>query len=104
MAHAPPHGTNMKRIVIAGGSGFLGHILAAHFQKPGYDITILTRFPKPAGAIREISWDARTVGNWAGELEGATAVINLTGRSVNCRYNKQNRRLILDSRVHSTRV
>src|SRR5580692_8968719 len=95
----------MKKIVIPGGSGFLGHALAAHFQKAGYAITILTRSPKAASSgIREVLWDANTVGDWAKELEGATAVINLIGRSVNCRYNKRNRKLILESRVQSTRV
>jgi uncharacterized protein (TIGR01777 family) len=95
----------MKRIVIAGGSGFLGHALCAHFHKRGYAITILTRSPKmQVDGAHEIIWDARTVGDWARELEGATAVINLVGRSVNCRYHKRNRKLILQSRINSTRV
>ncbi len=95
----------MKKIVIAGGSGFLGHILAAHFRKAGFGITILTRSPKTAiHGIREIGWDARTLGDWVHELENAAAIINLTGRSVNCRYHERNRQLILESRVHSTRV
>ena len=95
----------MKRIVIAGGSGFLGRALAAHFQKQRCAIAILTRFPTSGHVpIREIAWDARNLGNWALELEGAAAVINLAGRSVNCRYNKRNRQLILESRIGSTRV
>jgi NAD dependent epimerase/dehydratase family enzyme len=105
MARASIPGEIMKKIVIAGGSGFLGRILAAYFQKRGYTITILTRFPKTAdNAIREIGWDARTPGDWVRELEEAVAVINLTGRSVNCRYHERNRKLILESRVDSTRV
>ena len=105
MARASTHGAIMKHIVIAGGSGFLGRILAAHFKKLGYPIIILTRSPKPSDdGIREIGWDAHTIGQWAGELDNAIAVINLTGRSVNCRYHKQNRKLILESRVHSTRA
>ncbi|HTR41293.1 MAG TPA: TIGR01777 family oxidoreductase [Pseudomonadales bacterium] len=93
----------MKRIVIAGGSGFLGHALARHFHERGYAITILTRSPKAlANGAREIAWDARTIGDWAKELEGITAVINLVGRSVNCRYSERNRKLILESRVDST--
>ncbi len=92
-------------IVIAGGSGFLGRVLAAHFQKNGYKIIILTRLPKTkTGSIREIAWDASSLGSWAQAVDGAAAVINLAGRSVNCRYTAQNRRLILESRVHSTRV
>jgi len=95
----------MKRLVIAGGSGFLGRALSAHFQKSGYAITILTRLPKAsANGMREIGWDARILGNWTRELEGVSAVINLTGRSVNCRYYERNRRLILESRVDSTRA
>jgi uncharacterized protein (TIGR01777 family) len=95
----------MKRIVIAGGSGFLGRALAIHFHERGYAITILTRSPKmPANGAREIAWDARTVGDWARELEGATAIINLVGCSVNCRYHERNRKLILESRVDSTRA
>jgi uncharacterized protein (TIGR01777 family) len=95
----------MKRIVIAGGSGFLGRALATHFHERGYAVTILTRSPKTtANGAREIAWDARTVGDWARELEGTTAVINLTGRSVNCRYHERNRKSILESRVDSTRA
>jgi uncharacterized protein (TIGR01777 family) len=95
----------MKKIVLAGGSGFLGHALAAHFLKSGHAVTILTRSPNStANGFRELHWDACTLGDWALELEGAAAVINLTGRSVNCRYHPQNRRLILESRVRSTQV
>jgi hypothetical protein len=95
----------MKKIILAGGSGFLGRALAAHFQKSGYEIIILTRSPHAiANGVREIEWNARTPGNWTSELENAAAVINLAGRSVNCRYTEQNRRLIFESRVHSTRA
>jgi uncharacterized protein (TIGR01777 family) len=95
----------MKKIVIAGGSGFLGNVLAAHFQEAGYTVTVLTRSPKVmTNGIRQVPWDGRTPGAWAQELEGAAAVINLAGRSVNCRYNEQNRKLILESRIHPTRA
>jgi uncharacterized protein len=95
----------MKKIVLAGGSGFLGRALASHFQEAGYAITILTRAPKAArNGIREILWDAHMPGEWTRELEDATAVINLTGRSVNCRYHTQNRKEILESRIQSTRA
>lgn len=95
----------MKRIILAGGSGFLGHALAEHFQKAGQEVVILTRSPGPDSRVaREVAWDGRTMGDWVRELEGAAAVINLVGRSVNCRYNQANRRLILESRVFSTRV
>ena len=96
---------NMQRIILAGGSGFLGHALAKYFGNAGHEVVILTRTPQvKTGNIREVGWDARRLGDWTQELEGAVAVINLTGRSVDCRYNTQNRNEILESRVASTRV
>jgi uncharacterized protein (TIGR01777 family) len=93
-----------RRLVLAGGSGVLGTLLARALSAKGYEIVVLTRSPQESGAVRSVGWDARTPGPWRQELEGATAVINLTGRSVNCRYNEANRKLILESRVLSTRV
>ena len=96
---------NQPRIVLAGGSGFTGRVLAKYFVGRGHEIVVLTRSPKPcAGAVREVFWDGETLGEWAAELEGATAVINLAGRTVDCRYTAKHRREILDSRVNSTRV
>ena len=96
---------NMKRIILAGGSGFLGRALADHFLNGQWDVVILTRSPnKTRSTGRQVAWDACTIGHWQRELEGATAVVNLTGRSVDCRYNARNRKEILDSRVNSTRV
>jgi uncharacterized protein len=95
---------NTRRIVLAGGSGFLGGLLAEHFHSLGWEPVILTRSPAPGAKFREVAWDARTRGDWARELDGAEAVINLTGRSVNCRYTPENRRAIMDSRVDSTRI
>jgi uncharacterized protein len=96
---------NAKRIVLPGGSGFLGRILAPHLHRIGYEVVILSRAPDVGTeGIREVGWDGETVGAWVNELEGATAVINLAGRSVNCRYHARNRRLIMDSRVNSTRM
>ncbi len=93
-----------ERILLAGGSGFLGQALARHFQALGWEVVVLTRSPQVSRAAREVRWDAESLGEWVRELEGATAVVNLTGRSVDCRYTEANRRLILDSRVNSTRV
>lgn len=93
------------RLVIAGGSGFLGSVLAQHFYRCGWEVTVLTRRPGPSTElVRDILWDGATLGEWAQEFEGARALINLAGVSVNCRYHARNRKQILDSRVHSTKI
>jgi len=95
----------MKRIILAGGAGFLGSALSKHFNARGWLVVVLTRSPKPRpDGVKEIAWDSRTAGDWTREVDGADAVINLTGRSVDCRYNEKNRRVIIASRVDSTRV
>jgi uncharacterized protein len=91
------------KIVVPGGSGQVGTILARHFHKTGHDIVVLSRKPAPAD-WRVVPWDAQTAGPWVNEFDGADVVINLAGRSVNCRYTPANRREIVDSRVRSTRV
>jgi len=97
--------TTKSHIVIAGGNGFLGQALSSYFHKAGYNICVLTRSPKNSLAgIKQVKWDAASLGDWAQELEGATAIINLVGRSVNCRYHEKNRRSIIESRVNSTRA
>jgi uncharacterized protein len=91
------------RIAIPGGSGQVGTVLARAFHAEGHEVVVLSRQPA-AAPWRVVAWDARTLGDWAREIDGADAVINLAGRSVNCRYHAANRRAILDSRVDSTRV
>jgi uncharacterized protein len=91
------------RIVISGGSGQIGQILARHFHTGGHSVTVLSRNLSPA-PWSVVSWDARTPGPWTAALEGCDVCINLAGRSVNCRYNEANRRAIFDSRVDSTRL
>lgn len=91
------------RIVIPGGSGQVGTILARHFHAGGHEVIVLSRSPGRA-PWRTTHWDAATPGPWADQITGADVVINLAGRSVNCRYNEPNRREIMDSRVNSTRV
>jgi len=91
------------KVVLAGGSGQLGTLLARAFHAEGHDVVVTSR--APAGTPwRTVAWDARTLGPWAAELDGADVVIGLAGRSVNCRYTPANRRAIMDSRVASTRV
>ena len=93
------------RIIVAGGSGFIGHILTNTLVSKDNDVVVLTRSPRsPPQSIRQVRWDGSTLGDWTGELDAARALINLAGRSVNCRYNPRNRREILESRMDSTRV
>lgn len=91
------------KVVIPGGSGQVGTLLARALAAGGHEVVVLSRTPGPA-PWRVVPWDAETVGGWAAEFDGADAVVNLAGRSVNCRYTAANRRLILDSRVNSTRA
>ena len=95
----------MKKIILAGGSGFLGGALAKHFRALCWEVVVLTRSPKSrVDGVREVAWDARTLGDWTRELDGAELVVNLTGRSVDCRYTAKNRHDIIASRVESTRA
>jgi uncharacterized protein len=89
------------KIIIPGGSGQVGRILARHFHAQGDAVTVLTRSPRPA-PWRMVPWDGLTPGAWVTELEQSDACINLTGRSVDCRYNTENRRAIYESRIRST--
>ena len=94
-----------KWIVLAGGSGFLGQSLARTLLQRGYDVVVLTRSPaKRDTRINELYWDGKSLGDWAAHIEGAQAVVNLSGRTVNCRYHARNRREILDSRLDSTKA
>ena len=91
------------KVVIAGGSGQVGQILARRWLARGGDVVVLCRSATvPAGRVAR--WDGKTLEAWARELDGADVVVNLAGRSVNCRYTEDNLRAMLDSRVESTRV
>ncbi len=93
------------RIILAGGSGFLGGSLAEELLRQGREVVVLSRTPrKSSGLVREAKWDGRSVGEWARLLEGAEAVVNLAGRSVNCRYTPANRREIVESRINSVKA
>ena len=89
------------KILIAGGSGQIGQILSRHFHTRGDDVTVLSRNPQPE-PWRVCGWDGITAGKWVAELEDCDVLINLAGRSVNCRYTAANRQTIYESRVRST--
>ena len=91
------------KIVIPGGTGQVGTVLARAFQKDGHEVVVLSRREAQL-PWRVVEWDGKTLGDWATEIDGADVVINLAGRSVNCRYNETNRRQMMDSRTESTRV
>jgi uncharacterized protein len=91
------------KIVIPGGAGQIGALLARDFVANGHEVVVLSRSGTTA-SCRVVTWDGETLGDWATEIDGADAVINLAGRSVNCRYNVENRRMIKESRTKSTRA
>jgi uncharacterized protein (TIGR01777 family) len=91
------------RIVLPCGSGQVGTLLARHFQSQGHGVVVLARTPVPA-PWKVVQWDAMTIGRWADEIENSDLVINLTGRSVNCRYTQANRREITESGIKSTSI
>ena len=95
------HGAFMK-IVIPGGTGQVGNILARAFVAAGHEVVVLSRHVAPAIGWRVVRWDGATLdGDWASEIDGADVVLNLAGRSVDCRYSAENRRQIMASRVAS---
>lgn len=91
------------RIVIPGGSGHVGRMLAAFFQEHGHHVTILTRSPYTA-PWQTVHWDGVHFGPWVETLEGADVCINLSGRSINCRYTEKHKRELHDSRIGPTRL
>lgn len=93
------------KIIIAAGTGFLGKVLLEHFQNPLNDIIVLTRGKTMLkNNIRYIHWNAKTMTGWEKELENADVLINLTGKSVDCRYTEANKKEILLSRIKSTKI
>lgn len=94
-----------NKLIIAAGTGFLGQVLTNHFRDKFEEIIILTRGEsKIKDTIKYVNWDAKTFSGWEKELENATILINLTGKSVDCRYTKKNKKEILLSRIESTKI
>ena len=96
----------MSKIVIAGGTGFLGTYLVKHFtQSMAHEVHILSRSHHTSrGNIHYHRWDGETLGNWTAALEGADILINLNGKSVDCRYTQKNRQLIYSTRINATNI
>ncbi|HYG40022.1 MAG TPA: TIGR01777 family oxidoreductase [Cytophagales bacterium] len=93
------------KIIIAGGSGALGSAVIKNFNSPEYEVVVLSRsLHSPHENVRYVQWDARSLGDWTKELENSLAVINLVGKSVNCRYNEKNKKEIMESRVNSAKA
>ncbi len=91
----------MKKVLIFGGTGFIGSILEKKLSESGLDVYILTRSPKKEN---QIGWDGKSLGPWQDDLNSADIVINLSGKSINCLHTPENQKKILSSRVDSVRV
>jgi len=97
--------TAQRSIVLAGGSGFLGRALARELIARDYEVVVLSRAPgRQTGRSMEILWDGKNSGEWIQCLDGATAMVNLSGRSIQCRYTPENLRELTASRVDSVLV
>lgn len=96
-----------KKIILAGGRGFLGSLLLDYFLQHDFELVVLTRERSASNSARpsrQVYWDGTSKGAWCSELEDAYALINLAGKSVDCRYHVRNRQLLTSSRLDSTRV
>lgn len=89
------------KIVIAGGSGFLGRALQEYFAVSSKKVILLNRSPR---AANEVAWDGKNQGDWSAVIDGADVLINLAGKSVDCRYTETNKNAIISSRVDSTKA
>lgn len=95
----------MEKLIIAAGTGFLGNVLTEHFKNKFGEIVILTRGKSATNnQINYVNWDAKSFSGWEKELENADVLINLAGKSVDCRYNEKNKAEILASRIESTKI
>jgi uncharacterized protein (TIGR01777 family) len=93
------------KVVIPGGTGHLGRVLSRRWSARGDEVVVLTRRDvTPEPGVRHVRWDGRAAGSWTAEVDGSDVVLNLAGRSVNCRYTRANLREMWNSRVDSARV
>ena len=92
-----------NKIILAGGNGYLGNVLAEYYRSKAKEIIVLSRRVTPGMAgVKQVLWDGETTGNWTNELEGADLLINLCGKNVNCRYTEENKAEIFQSRLLPT--
>lgn len=92
-----------RKIILAGGNGYLGNVLVGYYRNIAEEIIILSRKDIPGnGNVRTIVWNGIDEGELASELEGAELLINLCGKNVNCRYTEKNKTEIIASRVNPT--
>ncbi|MFT5633650.1 MAG: NAD dependent epimerase/dehydratase family enzyme [Rubritalea sp.] len=98
--------SEIKTMMVAGANGFMGRYISRYFLEKGWRVFGLARRPNGlANGVEFIKWDGETLEtSWTEVLEGVDVLINLAGRTVDCRYNDENKRQILDSRVNSTKV
>jgi uncharacterized protein (TIGR01777 family) len=94
----------MAKVILAGGRGFLGQALARALAAGGWEVVVLSRDPHDGTPCREVLWNGETGGAWAAELEGAAALVNLAGRSINCVHTLEHSREIVDSRLNAVRA
>jgi len=94
-----------NKLIIAAGTGFLGNVLIQHFKNKFEEIIVLTRGKSETNnQIIYVNWDAKSFSGWEKELENADVLINLAGKSVDCRYTKKNKAEIFASRIESTKI
>jgi uncharacterized protein (TIGR01777 family) len=97
--------TKPPRIVLAGGNGFIGQALARELRARNYEVVVLTRTPRGrTDGVVEIEWDGEHIGEWIKFLDSAEAVVNLTGKNINCPHTPENLRALASSRVNSVRA
>lgn len=95
----------MKKLILAAGTGFLGNVLTEHFKNKFEEIIILTRGKSQTkNQIKYVNWDAKSFSGWEKELEHADVLINLAGKSVDCKYTQKNKAEIIASRIDSTNI
>ncbi len=92
------------KIVLAGGTGFLGRLLVKKFLSQKHELVVLSRGGSASSQATLVPWDAYTLSGWAKEMDGADLVINLTGKKINCLFTEKNLKILRDSRIHSTQV